>query len=151
MGSRCCSLATRHRTFENATSSRKTQTPSNTPHNAAISVGFGFSVGDFIVAIKLVGTVIDARRSSGSAATEYHELMSQLLGLETALLQGKRLGFVEEQHAKVIALRQAAAQCQRTIDGFWRKVVKYQPSLSCEHYTKIKYTSQIKARLMKIK
>jgi hypothetical protein len=30
----------------------------------------------------------------------------------------------------VIALRQAAAQCQRTIDAFWKKVQKYQPHLS---------------------
>jgi hypothetical protein len=52
-----------------------------------MSVGFGFSVGDFIAAIELVGTVIDALRSSGSAATEYRALVSQLLSLETALLQ----------------------------------------------------------------
>jgi hypothetical protein len=54
-----------------------------------MSVGFGFSVGDFIAAIELVGTVIDALRSSGSAATEYRELVGQLLSLETALLQVK--------------------------------------------------------------
>jgi hypothetical protein len=35
----------------------------------------------------------------------------------------------EEQHAEVIALRQAAAQCQNTIDAFWETIKKYQPSL----------------------
>jgi hypothetical protein len=92
-------------------------------------VGFGFSVGDFIAAIELVGTVIDALRSSSSASLEFRELISQLLSLETALLQVKRLEFDQSQYAEVIALRQAAAQCQRTIDGFWKKAVKYQPRL----------------------
>ena len=41
----------------------------------------------------------------------------------------KRLELDDSQHAEVIALRQAAAQCQRTIDAFWEKIKKYQPSL----------------------
>jgi hypothetical protein len=95
-----------------------------------MSVGFGFSVGDFITAIELVGTVIDALRSSSTASLEYRELISQLLSLETALIQVKRLEFEESQYAEVIALRQAAAQCRRTIDGFLKKIEKYQPSLN---------------------
>jgi hypothetical protein len=83
-----------------------------------MSVCFGFSVGDFIVAIELVGTVIDVLRSSGEAGAEYRELISQLLGLETALLQVKNLEFEESQYAEIVALRQAVAQCRRTIDGF---------------------------------
>ena len=67
-----------------------------------MSVSFGFPIGDLIAAIELVGTVIDALRSSGSAATEYCELVSQLLSLEIALLQVKRLEFEEEQYAEVL-------------------------------------------------
>jgi hypothetical protein len=92
-------------------------------------VGFGFSIGDFIAAIELVGTVIDALRSSGSAATEYRELVSQLISLEAALLHVKRLKFEEGQYAEIIALRQATAQYQRSIDAFWKKVQKCQPAL----------------------
>jgi hypothetical protein len=95
-----------------------------------MSVGFGFSVGDFITAIELVGTVIDALRSSSTASLEYRELISQLLSLETALIQVKRLEFEESQYAEVRPLRQAAAECLRTIDGFLKKIEKYQPSLS---------------------
>ena len=95
-----------------------------------MSVGFGFSAGDFIAAIELVGTVIDALRTSSNASLEYRELISQLLSLETALIQVKGLEFEESQYAEVIALRQAAAQCRRTIDGFLKKIEKYQPSLS---------------------
>jgi hypothetical protein len=94
-----------------------------------MSVGFGFSAGDFIAAIELVATVIDALRDSGDASTEYRELVSQLYTLETALLRVKRLELDESQHAEVIALWQAAAQCQRTIDVFWKTIQKYQPSL----------------------
>jgi len=92
-------------------------------------VGFGFSAGDFIAAIELVGTVIDALRSSGEAGAEYRELVAQLFSLETALLQVKRLESDESQYAEVVALRQAAGQCRRTIDAFWEKIQKYQPCL----------------------
>lgn len=39
-------------------------------------VGFGFSAGDFIAAIQLVSTVIDALRDSGDSSTEYRALIS---------------------------------------------------------------------------
>lgn len=94
-----------------------------------MSVGFGFSAGDFIAALNLVGTVIDALRDSGEAGSQYRELVRQLLTLETALMQVKRLDLDDSQYAEVVALRQAAAQCQRTIDDFWRDTQKYQPSL----------------------
>jgi hypothetical protein len=95
-----------------------------------MAVGFGFSVGDFITALELVGTVIDALRDSGSASAEYRELLRVLYGLETALIQVKRLEVDESQRAELIALQQAAAQCQRTIDDFWNNIRKYQPHLS---------------------
>ncbi|CZR68083.1 uncharacterized protein PAC_17982 [Phialocephala subalpina] len=94
-----------------------------------MSVGFGFSAGDFIAALQLVSTVIDALRDSGDSSNEYRALVSQLFTLETALLKVKRLEVDDEQHAEVIALRQAACQCQTTIDEFWEKIKKYQPSL----------------------
>jgi hypothetical protein len=97
-----------------------------------MSVGFGFSIGDFISALELVGTVIDALRSSGAATGSYRELLSQLLSLESALLQVRKIEFEDSQYAEVIALRQAAAQCRRTIDGFWEKMRRYQPSLTGE-------------------
>ena len=95
-------------------------------------MSFGFSAGDFISALDLVGTVISALRSSSGSSSEYRALISQLYSLESALLEVKRLELDEEQHAQVIALRQAAAQCQRAIDAFWQKIKKYQPSLRAE-------------------
>jgi hypothetical protein len=115
-----------------------------------MAVGFGFSVGDFIAALELVGTVIDALRDSGSASAEYRELLRVLYSLETGLMQVKRLEIEESQRAQLIALQQAAAQCQRTIDDFWNKTKKYQPHLGsgseCSNFrmktawTKIKWS-----------
>jgi hypothetical protein len=115
-----------------------------------MAVGFGFSVGDFIAALELVGTVIDALRDSGLASAEYRELLRVLYSLETGLMQVKRLEIEESQRAQLIALQQAAAQCQRTIDDFWNKIKKYQPHLGsgfgCSNFrmkttwTKIKWS-----------
>ncbi|TVY51986.1 hypothetical protein LCER1_G005303 [Lachnellula cervina] len=76
-----------------------------------MSVGFGFSVGDFLAAIELVGT---------------------LVFLENALLQVKRLEFDDGHYAQVAALRHAASLCQGTIDGFWKQALQYQPHLACD-------------------
>ncbi|KIN03007.1 hypothetical protein OIDMADRAFT_118907, partial [Oidiodendron maius Zn] len=96
------------------------------------TMSFGFSAGDFITALELVTTLVNALRDSGGSSAEYQALISQLYTLENALLRVKQLELDESQHAEVIALRQAAAQCQRTIDGFWEKIKKYQPSLRAE-------------------
>jgi hypothetical protein len=94
-----------------------------------MSVGFGFSVGDVITALEVVGTVIDALRRSGEASTQYRELNHQLWGLETALSQAKRLELDRSQHAEYAALCQVVSQCQETIDDFLKKIEKYQPHL----------------------
>jgi histidinol dehydrogenase len=110
-----------------------------------MSVGFGFSVGDFIAALELVANVIDALRESGEAGKRYRELVRQLDSLESVLLRVKRLEIDEAQHAEYIALQQASSQCQRTIDEFWKKIKKYQPALG------VKGTPRLKESWMRIK
>jgi hypothetical protein len=78
-------------------------------------MSFGFSAGDFITALELVGAVISALRSSGGSSSEYRALMPQLYSLETALSEVKRLELDEEQHAQAIAPRQAAARCRSVL------------------------------------
>ena len=94
-----------------------------------MSVGFGFSAGDFIAALNLVSNVIDALHETAGANAEYRELVRELLTLETALLRVKRIELEDSQNSERIALQQAASQCQRTIDAFWEKVREYQPHL----------------------
>jgi Mg2+ and Co2+ transporter CorA len=94
-------------------------------------MSFGFSVGDFLTALELVATVIDALRDSGDASSQNRELLRELYSLETALIRVKRLDFDDELQAELIALRQAVGQCQNTIEEFWKKIWKYQPHLQC--------------------
>ena len=70
-----------------------------------MSVGFGFSAGDFIAAISLVSTVIDALRDSGDSSSEYRALITQLYTLKTTLLWVKQPDYYGEQHAEIIALK----------------------------------------------
>lgn len=92
-------------------------------------VGFGFSVGDFLAALSLVGTVIDALRESSHASSSFRSLINELYALESALLRVKRLDLDDGHHVEKVALGQAASQCQRTIDAFYGKIRKYQPHL----------------------
>ncbi|KAE9377453.1 hypothetical protein N431DRAFT_398375 [Stipitochalara longipes BDJ] len=94
-----------------------------------MSVGFGFSAGDFISALELVATVVDALRESGESSTEFQALVAQLETLQGALESVNCLEVDDDQHEKVVALHAAAAQCQRTISNFWEEIKKYQPSL----------------------
>jgi len=94
-------------------------------------VGFGFSIGDFISAINLVQTVINALSASSTSSSELQELFRQLYSLETALQEIKKLEVSESLHAEVLALKQSAAQCQLTISDFLSKTASYQPHLLC--------------------
>jgi len=74
-------------------------------------MSFGFSVGDFIAALELVGTVIQSLRESSGAKSEFRGLVHELYGLETALLRIKHLDLDEEYEADYLSLKQAASQC----------------------------------------
>jgi hypothetical protein len=95
-----------------------------------MSVGFGFSVGDFLATIKLVGTVIDALRESSHSTSRFENLLSELEALDTVLNNVIRLELDESQRFEKLALYQVATQCQRTIDAFWNRTQKYQTHLS---------------------
>jgi len=90
---------------------------------------FGFSVGDFVSGINLIRELTKALEDSAGSAAEYRELIKELYSLERALLEVKALDLDESQHAQQVALRQAATQCQQTIDGFLQKIRKFQPAL----------------------
>lgn len=94
-----------------------------------MAVPFGFSAGDFIAAIGLVKDLVKALHDSKGSSREYRELIHELRSLETALLQVKALDLEVEQRAKRVVLRQAASQCQVSIDDFLKGLFKYQPHL----------------------
>jgi len=92
-------------------------------------MSFGFSVGDFIAALELVGTVVTSLRETGGAKSQFRELTQELFSLEQALLRVKQLEFEEHQYVEYVALKQAASQCRHTIDQFWTGASRYQKHL----------------------
>ena len=111
-----------------------------------MAAAFGFSCGDFIAAVELVTTVVNALSESSEATQEYSELLRQLYSLNIALLQVKSLHVGDSQHSELVGIRQAAAQCHQTIDAFWQKIQKYQPHLQSNGSS-----SRVKDGWMKIK
>ncbi|KFX95657.1 hypothetical protein V490_03737 [Pseudogymnoascus sp. VKM F-3557] len=111
-----------------------------------MAAAFGFSCGDFIAAVELVTTVVNALSESSEATQEYSELLRQLYSLNIALLQVKSLHVGDSQHSELVGIRQAAAQCHQTIDAFWQKIQKYQPHLQSNGSS-----SRVKDSWMKIK
>ena len=90
---------------------------------------FGFSVGDFVAGIELIRQLIKALEDTAGSSAEYRGLIKELYSLERALLEVKHLDLDDSQHAQHVALRQAATQCQQTIDEFLVKIRKFQPAL----------------------
>jgi hypothetical protein len=90
---------------------------------------FGFGIGDFIAVLQLVAILIDVLGKSSNTGTSFQGLLNELYALEAALLQVKRIDLKRYGIVRVTSLRQAASQCQHTIDEFWKKVQKYQPHL----------------------
>ena len=64
-----------------------------------MSVGFGFSAGDFIAALNLVGTVASALRDSRDASGQFAELVAHLDILEKALIEVNNLDLEDAQIA----------------------------------------------------
>jgi hypothetical protein len=97
-----------------------------------MSVGFGFSIGDFIAGIQLVRDVIASLRSTAGSASEYQNLIYELFGLERALLEVKALKLDDCQPAQLNDLKCVAIECQESIDRFLLEIRKYQPSLNAQ-------------------
>ena len=95
-------------------------------------MSFGFSVGDFIAALELVGTVVASLREAGGAKAQFKELTHELFALETALMRVKQLDFEDDDAAEYAALREVACQCQYSITAFWKTTTSYQRHLLSE-------------------
>jgi hypothetical protein len=115
--------------LECESSAQNAQLCSDSGSRLIIDMAFGFSATDFVRAIELVVDLSDALRATGDARARFRELISELYALERALLEVKRLDLDDALKADECALRVAAAQCQSTIDNFWKKVKRLQPHM----------------------
>ena len=112
-----------------------------------MATGFGFSIGDLFLGLKLLKDSIDAVNDSKGAAADFTALAAEIIGLQDGLeaieeLQAN-LPFSIKQAS---ALDRAISSCQGSIDEFLTSISKYQPHLKARtsglrsNYRKIKWT-----------
>ena len=112
-----------------------------------MATGFGFSVGDLFLGLKLIKDSIDAVSDSKGAAADFTALATELTclqdGLEAIEELQANLPFSIKQTS---ALDRAILACQESIDEFLTSISKYQPHLKAKtsglrsNYHKIKWT-----------
>ena len=95
-----------------------------------MSVGFGFSVGDMIMAIGLIKTSIEAIRDSKAASEEYQLLAAELESLEAGLVAINKL----PSHilSQDIAVKSTIRNCSRCLENFRKELAKYRSSLGSD-------------------
>lgn len=94
-----------------------------------MAAAFGFSTGDFVAGIRLVGDVIEALKETAGASSAYQALISELYLLQYLLILVRRLHLNESASARPVIL-QVVANFQHTIDSFLQKKAKFAPHLS---------------------
>lgn len=93
-------------------------------------MSFGFSVGDFLAASKLIFDITTSLSESGGSKSEYQELFRELDSLSRALKHVERL----DSHTGVSSntldsIKCAALLCRHPLGEFLTKVRKYEASL----------------------
>jgi hypothetical protein len=94
-------------------------------------MSFGFSVGDFIAAGKLIADILSALKDGSGSVSEYQHLMLELHGLQRVLEEVDKLEGPEELHATVNAVKATALTCKFPLTRFLEKIKKYDASLGC--------------------
>ncbi|KAF2660235.1 hypothetical protein K491DRAFT_774980 [Lophiostoma macrostomum CBS 122681] len=90
-------------------------------------VPFGFSVGDFIAAIELIGTVISSMEDSTGSSAQYQGTISSLESLRTTLELVRDIEIQDEREKR--ALRKVADASADTMTKFLGAIIEYQPNL----------------------
>lgn len=97
-----------------------------------MSAGFGFSVGDLVLGLKLIKQSIEALEDTKGSSADYQALSLEVDSLKDGLeavedLQlGRRLG---PDSKACLTIQDAIERCQRCIDVFLSTIAKYQPWL----------------------
>lgn len=103
-------------------------------------MSFGFAVGDFIAAGKLIKDVIKILRTSARA--EYQELILELHGLQRALDHIEHLEAPPERQISIASIKVAALICTHVLDDFAGKLKKFEALAAQPGSSKLKIWSQ---------
>lgn len=87
-------------------------------------MSFGFSVGDFLAAGRLIKEVVTILRTS--ARSEYCELTLELHGLQRALNHIEQLQAPPERDVAVAGIKIAALMCVHVLEEFAAKLKKFE-------------------------
>lgn len=95
-----------------------------------MSTGFGFSVGDLFLALKLIKDSIEAVNESKGASADYGTLVKEIGGLQDGLDAVKELQSDPSLTVKqASALERSIRSCQESVSEFVATICKYQPHL----------------------
>ncbi|KAI4194804.1 MAG: hypothetical protein LQ348_002563 [Seirophora lacunosa] len=97
-----------------------------------MSAGFGFSVGDLVLGLKLIKQSIEALEDTKGSSADYQALSLEIDSLKDGLEAVEDLRLDQRLGAKskaCVAVQDAVSRCQRCIDVFLSTITKYQPWL----------------------
>lgn len=90
-------------------------------------IPFGVSVGDFIAAIELIHTVVQALEESAGAGAHCRGVILSMKNLEKALSTLQNIE--SDDVVQKAAMLEIATHCSESIQRFFARVQKYQPAL----------------------
>lgn len=112
-----------------------------------MATGFGFSIGDLFLGLKLLKESIEAVKDSKGAAADFIALATEITSLQDGLEAIEELQSSFPFSIKqASALDRAISTCQKSIEDFLTSISKYQPHLEAKrsglrsNYRKIKWT-----------
>ena len=97
-----------------------------------MSAGFGFSVGDLVLGLKLIKQSIDALQDTKGSSADYQALTHEIDSLKDALEAVEDLQLEQRLGLKskpCLAIYDAVARCWHCIESFLATISKYQPWL----------------------
>lgn len=93
-------------------------------------MSFGFSVGDFLAAGKLILDIIESLQDVGGAKSEYQELIHELRSLEKALQHLDQLQSDSAHQGRIVqSIKFAALSCRQPLELFLAKIKKFDSTL----------------------
>lgn len=93
-------------------------------------MSFGFSVGDFITVGKLIADIINCLQDSTGSASEYQELLRELVALDGVLRALDKLQAAGDAARSLDAMKCAALTCRVPLQRFLNKINKLDSVLS---------------------